>query len=189
MRMVNPRFHRVSIAQISGNLHEKDMEVTKTLKEHHRHVSVVSVTTDCWSDEQANSYSLVTAHYITSDWNLHSHVLRCSRLPGRHTGKKLSKLLVRVFEEFQITKKVLCVSTDSASNVLSSVNLTAESFAILSEMDIIQSEHDPLSSRDEEKSGMSDALQFIDDVLDPPEGDNNTTKTAFLEQVILVNPS
>ena len=75
------------------------------------------MTCDAWTSIATESYVTVTAHFITDEWQLASHVLQKRAVNESHTGANIAELLKNVAEEWQITKKDLVLVTDNASNM------------------------------------------------------------------------
>jgi hypothetical protein len=47
---------------------------------------------------------------------LHESILDFKRLMGKHTGGHMARELFRTLEEFDITEKLFCITSDAASN-------------------------------------------------------------------------
>ncbi|XP_065096446.2 E3 SUMO-protein ligase ZBED1-like [Paramisgurnus dabryanus] len=92
---------------------ETKNEVMESLKKAGR----IAVTCDAWTSIATESYVTVTAHFITDEWQLASHVLQTREVNESHTGANIAELLKNVTEEWQITKKDLVLVTDNASNM------------------------------------------------------------------------
>jgi len=56
------------------------------------------------------SYLSVTAHYITDDWELKSHVISFKEIQGTHSGENLALDLLEVVKLYGIAKKVCLLS-------------------------------------------------------------------------------
>ncbi|GFN87279.1 Zinc finger bed domain-containing protein 1 [Plakobranchus ocellatus] len=68
-------------------------------------------------------YMTVTAHFISNDWKMKSHVLETSRMVESHTAENIASKLTRVMEEWKISDKISVVVTDNAANVVKAVGL------------------------------------------------------------------
>ena len=78
-------------------------EATKTkIMADLRKSSQVALTTDCWTSSATQSYRTVTAHYITSNWELQNLVLQTRKLACSHTADNLADALVKCVDEWQI---------------------------------------------------------------------------------------
>ena len=58
----------------------------------------------------------ITAHWIDKNWKLHEALLDFKRLLGSHTGNHLAKEIFETLDAFNLTEKLLCITTDNASN-------------------------------------------------------------------------
>ena len=80
----------------------------------------VALTTDCWTSNATQSYMTVTAHYITSNWELRNLVLQTRELECSHTADNLADALVKCVEEWQIIPPPVVVN-DNAANIVKAV--------------------------------------------------------------------
>lgn len=51
----------------------------------------IALTHDGWTSCATESYSTVTGHFITDDWELRSVVLQTSQIQGSHTSEKIAE--------------------------------------------------------------------------------------------------
>ena len=58
----------------------------------------------------------ITAHYIDQLFDLYQPLLAFEAFDERHTGINLAKIVLKVLHEYDITKKLSCITTDNASN-------------------------------------------------------------------------
>jgi hypothetical protein len=74
--------------------------------------SLVSLTIDTWTDVDGKNFLSVTGHYIDApsdspkDWGLRATQLALTEVDGRHTGKNLARLVVRVVDQYGFRDKV-----------------------------------------------------------------------------------
>uniref|UniRef100_A0A1X7VSP8 HAT C-terminal dimerisation domain-containing protein n=1 Tax=Amphimedon queenslandica TaxID=400682 RepID=A0A1X7VSP8_AMPQE len=66
-------------------------------------------------------YITVTCHFLTADWSLHSAVLSTTHVDQSHTAVHLSEVLKNITDQWNITSKVVCVTTDNALNITNAV--------------------------------------------------------------------
>lgn len=59
----------------------------------------------------------LSAHYLTSQFDLINCVLATREFPAIHTGVAMSEKICDIVEEFQLTEKVSAVVHDQAANV------------------------------------------------------------------------
>lgn len=83
----------------------------------------VAITCDAWTSVATESYITVTAHFITDNWQLESHVLQMRAMFESHTGANVAELLQEVAEEWQCTSKDLVLVTDNAANMVVAAHL------------------------------------------------------------------
>lgn len=58
----------------------------------------------------------VTSYFVNQDWNYREVLLGFEPLYGTHSGANLSTILLELFQQHQITDRVLAIITDNASN-------------------------------------------------------------------------
>ncbi len=72
----------------------KHSEMQKKLKKDLELIeSDIAITHDGWTSISTQSYSTVTGHFITDDWQLRSVVLQTTQLVGSHTAENISQNL------------------------------------------------------------------------------------------------
>ncbi|GFR90117.1 zinc finger BED domain-containing protein 1 [Elysia marginata] len=118
-KALDPRYELPSRTKLSTSLlpqiyNEEKKKVFDALQE----ATAVSLTTDIRSSRAMQGYMTVTAHFISNDWNMKSHVLETFRMVESHTAENIASKLTRVMEEWQISDKISAVVTDSAANVV-----------------------------------------------------------------------
>ncbi|KAK3891023.1 hypothetical protein Pcinc_005057 [Petrolisthes cinctipes] len=96
-------------------------EVVKQLKEELRDTPSIAITTDIWTSRQTRGFLTVTAHYISSDWNLKSAVLETARMKNDHTTENIAEELTRILKEWNILDKVYCITADNSANIVAAV--------------------------------------------------------------------
>lgn len=84
----------------------------------------VALSCDAWTSRATESYVTLTAHHITDDWHLSSHVLQPRAFHESHTGANLAELLRGVAIEWNLTDKDPALVTDNASNKVIAAQLT-----------------------------------------------------------------
>ena len=98
---------------------EVKLEVEEALSPAER----VALTCDAWTSRAVDSYVTITAHYLTEDWRLQSHVLQTRAVHESHTGANIADLLQKAAQEWGIADKNLVVVTDNASNMTVAIQL------------------------------------------------------------------
>lgn len=83
----------------------------------------VCLTTDGWTSCTNVSFIAVTAHFLSNKNEMISVLLQCVEFQDKHTAENLSHQLKTVVKEWGIDKKIACVVTDNASNVVAAIRL------------------------------------------------------------------
>ncbi|CAI5484495.1 unnamed protein product [Closterium sp. Yama58-4] len=76
----------------------------------------VCFTTDIWSSEARRSYMVVTAHWISSDWQLRQATIDFSEMSEGHTGEDIAKRFEEVVGAWGLVGRCHGVTTDNASS-------------------------------------------------------------------------
>uniref|UniRef100_A0AAZ1Y5E7 BED-type domain-containing protein n=1 Tax=Oreochromis aureus TaxID=47969 RepID=A0AAZ1Y5E7_OREAU len=92
-------------------------EVKATVLDSLSSAETVALTCDAWTSRATESYVTVTAHHITDQWNLQSHVLQTRAMHDSHTGEHIAALLTDAVAEWGLNAKDLVVVTDNAPNM------------------------------------------------------------------------
>lgn len=87
----------------------------------------VALTTDGWTSRATESFLTVTAHYITSEWEMRSCVLQTRPIYESHTSEHLSEVLTDVVAEWKLERvnSIILVTTDNAKNIVNAIDLAA----------------------------------------------------------------
>lgn len=80
--------------------------------------SRVALMCDSWTSVATESYLTVTAHYLSEDWQILSHVLQTRAVYEYHTGTHLAELRAHVVDEWQLSDKDIELVTDNAVNMI-----------------------------------------------------------------------
>lgn len=92
-------------------------EVKSGVKEKLSRAERIALTCDAWTSRATESYVTLTAHHITEDWSLSSHVLQTRAMSECHTGPNDAELLRNVAAEWDISEKDAALMTDNAANM------------------------------------------------------------------------
>lgn len=76
----------------------------------------LSIALDCWTSPFHQAFMAITGYFIDQEWNYRELLLGFEPIYGSHTGAYLSTILLDLLEQHQITKRVLTITTDNASN-------------------------------------------------------------------------
>ena len=81
--------------------------------------SKIALTTDIWSSKYNNTAFLgITMHYINNDWEAKKCLLDFISIEGSHTANLILNKLTNVLQDFNISDKVISLTTDNGSNML-----------------------------------------------------------------------
>lgn len=79
-------------------------------------VKYICATADIWSTKR-KSFLGATIHYVDENTlEKKSRALCCRRFRSPHDYERITSLLSAIYEEFNISEKVICTVTDNASN-------------------------------------------------------------------------
>ncbi|XP_056414792.1 E3 SUMO-protein ligase ZBED1-like isoform X2 [Hyla sarda] len=92
-------------------------DVKKVVLEELSSAGRVALTCDAWTSRCTESYVTITAHHITGEWKLVSHVLQTRATYDSHTGENIAGLLRGALDEWGLTAKDPVVVTDNAANM------------------------------------------------------------------------
>ena len=114
---LNPSYKVPSHTTIHNYLMKMFAESKASLTEiFETHTAGVAMTTDLWTSVATHGYITVTAHYISTEWQLMSVMLATRRVEERHTGENVASILNDIQTEFKV-KKVSALTTDNVSNM------------------------------------------------------------------------
>jgi hypothetical protein len=78
----------------------------------------ISITLDCWTSPFQQTFLETTGYFIDDDWNYREMVLGFEPLHGTHSGVNLSAVLFVLLQQYEITVRLLAITTDNVSNNL-----------------------------------------------------------------------
>ena len=82
-------------------------------------VKSFALTTDIWTSRANHSYTGLTIHYISKDFQLASHLLETKEFPESHTGNNIADELIAILSEWNLDHQMLsAVTTDNGSNIV-----------------------------------------------------------------------
>lgn len=121
VNVLDPRYTLPSKTTIRNKL-IGDMydSIKKKLLSELNNVKFVAITADLWSSRNSEGFLTVTCHYINEEFVLKTAVLSTKPLEGspNHTAENLASNLKSVFEEWDLLKKIICIVTDNAYNIV-----------------------------------------------------------------------
>lgn len=76
----------------------------------------ISIALDCWTSPFQQAFMAITGYFIDDSWSFREVLLAFEPLHGSHTGANLGRILLQVLEKYNLTQRVLAITTDNASN-------------------------------------------------------------------------
>lgn len=120
VRVLEPRYHIPSRPHFSQEVVpalycEAKAKVVDGLKK----AENVAITTDGWTSRACQSYITVTAHVISTEWEMKSFVLQTRPLFESHTGTNIAEVLKAAIHEWELERAPhsTAVVTDNARNM------------------------------------------------------------------------
>ena len=100
-----------------------DNRRTKIANELHQAEGQYSLTTDM----NREAFLGITIHYVDSNWNFRDFLLDIIPFTTRHTGENIASEIKRVLDEFNISGKIIALTTDNESAMVVCGRRLAES--------------------------------------------------------------
>lgn len=114
--LLNPVFKLPSYKTLRDNLLRRVREVEEELKEQLSKVLQISLSVDCWSNTQRQSFMAINAYWIDEKFQHHGALIGFESLENSHSGSELSKVLIGVFQRYNIHDRIQTITSDNASN-------------------------------------------------------------------------
>lgn len=111
-----PHFSQTVLPALYKETREK---VAQSLKQ----AECISITTDGWTSRATQSYVTITAHAMTSEWEIKAFVLQTRVLFESHTGHNIGEVLKAAVSEWELdmiynnNHQGIAVVTDNARNM------------------------------------------------------------------------
>ena len=99
---------------IETHYEERKQELLKELST----AEQVALTTDCWTALTAESYTSITCHYTSDDWQMNLAVLLTESLPGWHTADHLTEKINEAVEQWGLKDRVIACVHDNAAHIV-----------------------------------------------------------------------
>ena len=78
--------------------------------------SKISITCDLWTSANQLSFFAITGHWFDENYKYHELLIAFKLVDGDHDGLNLSSEIMSVFEDMGIVGKIMCITSDNASN-------------------------------------------------------------------------
>lgn len=124
LQKLDPRFQipcRQTIAKRIHNEFEVQRQLLKQFLENEI-PGKLSMTTDIWTAYNQQAFLGITIHWINKEWQIRSMLLDIIPLHDPHTGDLIAETITNTIREFEIGKRLLGVTTDNGSNMISMMN-------------------------------------------------------------------
>ncbi|RVE40881.1 hypothetical protein evm_014470 [Chilo suppressalis] len=190
IKELNPAYQLPSRKTLSNalmtNLYNQTKEKVKSeLSQAER----VCITTDGWTSAPNDNYLAVTVHFFNQQVELKSFLLECIQFPDRHTAANLALELKRITDIWQITDKIVAVTSDKACNIKAAIRLNNEGYRFLSHQmaPLLTIDYpDTINMTSEDIEVLESAikiLSFFKDVTEEMSSEKNVT----VSEVILIS--
>ena len=80
-------------------------------------VEFMSITCDFWSNRSSKSFLVMTGHYLSRSFELHSTILDFSHLEQRHFSENIANAIYMKLDRLNVLDCVKAVTCDGASNM------------------------------------------------------------------------
>ena len=122
LHTLDPRFLPYSQSQFSRVIiPQKYEEVRHTIKQVLDGAEYLSLTTDLWTGCHNRGYMSLSVHFVSSDWDMGHYCLQTCEVASSHTALNLADELRNSMEEWEITDKVVMVTTDNGQNIRNAI--------------------------------------------------------------------
>ena len=123
LELMNPRYQLPSRKHLSTKLlSQKTASTHAAVQDQLKQATGICLTLDLWSSRQMRSFLGITCHYIFN-WRLQNVMLACKRFKGRHTSDNICRTFQETVAAFDISNKILTITTDNASNMVKAFSL------------------------------------------------------------------
>lgn len=125
LKLLNPNYSLPSRKTLSNSLlPELYLKIHASVKEALCRTEYVAITTDGWTSINNDSYQAVTVHFIDENSKLKAFLLDCHYMEARHTAENLRAEIEKVLDEWGLTKKLVAVVSDNASNITAAIRIS-----------------------------------------------------------------
>ena len=99
-----------------------------SIKQELKSIEYLALTTDMWTGCHNHGYMSISTHFVGHDWDMHHYCLQTREVASSHTALNLGDEISRSMEEWEITSKVVMVTTDNGQNIKNAVTEVLELF-------------------------------------------------------------
>ena len=83
----------------------------------------IACTSDLWTGCNKTGYICITAHFVDENWNMNKNIIAFRALDYPHTSENIFNYIFNVFQEYDITSKIISITFDNASANTSAINM------------------------------------------------------------------
>jgi nucleoside diphosphate kinase len=110
--------HQTIQREINSDFEENKLKLKSKISEIN---NKIALTTDIWTSMSERPYISITAHYVNANKSL-SHILLDFRyIHFPHSGEQIMNILIEVFKEFEVQKRVIAITSDNSTNNISAI--------------------------------------------------------------------
>ena len=76
----------------------------------------LAIVLDCWSAPRREGYIAIKAYWVSSIWEMTEALIGFEPVYGEHSGQSLGLIVLKRLEFFEITTRIIALTSDNASN-------------------------------------------------------------------------
>lgn len=119
---LDPLFQIPSVKAIKPLIHNAYSNITIKLQDKLDAVNYVSLTTDLWTSRSRQSYIAITCFWVDETFKLNEHLITISNLEHPHTYLTISSAIEFQLRKWNLTNKVVAITTDNAKNMVKAID-------------------------------------------------------------------
>lgn len=125
VRVLDPKYATPSRRSLMReDLPQMYMSKRAEIEEQLAGIKHCSITTDLWTSRATEGYITVTLHFISESWELKSIVMKTTPVNEAHTSENIAAALKAITDEWKVSDKIHCATTDSASNMKRAIRIS-----------------------------------------------------------------
>lgn len=109
---------------------EKTTSNQKVIVDKLKEAKSIALTFDIWTSRVGYGFGCLTAHFYGQSAELKSVVLEFKQMPHPHDGQSIFSFIKETLIAFKITRKVVSLTTDNASNNSVAVDMLVDDLAL-----------------------------------------------------------
>lgn len=123
MLAANPTMILPSRASVSSAIINRTTQIQSMVKDKLAEASSIALTFDMWTSSHGHGYGGLQAHFFNQAGTLETVTLEFKRVLYPHDGPAINNFLETSVKSFGIEKKIIAITTDSASNNMAAIEL------------------------------------------------------------------